>query len=239
MKMIIEWLLRHWYLFPLGFLLSLVPAIYLLLEPWPEYEWPYYLVNIGFLFFAFMQLAVAVLCLCRKQKTRFMMVVAAGVFCILVFSVISFFSIFIAGGCDHFGARHPIPAGVHYSIPSDSFNNMKPDVSVETTWMAVRNGVQPGIYRLTCYAQPLRDGEIYVKAYEISTDMELNISFNPIQVAGHIAFSKVINNEVLTFYDGIWGEPYGARIEVWHKETKTGKCNKLTEKVWKVEGWMR
>ena len=32
---------------------------------------------------------------------------------------------------------------------------------------------------------------------------------------------------------------YAAKIEVWHKDAKTGRETKLMEKVYRVEGWMR
>lgn len=239
MKKIIEILLQHWYLFPLGFLLMFVPAVYLLLEPWPEYTWPSDLTTVGFLFFALMQLVVAVLCLWKRQKNRLITVVAAGAFCILAFLAVSFFGIFFAGENDHFGARHPIPAGTRYSVPADSFADLNPDSTVNDSWMMLCNDCQPGIYRLICYAPSLPDGEIYLKASEITTGTELSIRFHPVVVAQHIDFSKIIDNEKLTIYDGIWGEPYGARIEVWYKDGKTGDCRKITERVWRVEGWMR
>ena len=42
-----------------------------------------------------------------------------------------------------------------------------------------------------------------------------------------------------TIYEGDWGKPYAARIEVWFRPDSGRTERKLMERVCKIEGWMR
>ena len=40
-------------------------------------------------------------------------------------------------------------------------------------------------------------------------------------------------------YEGDWGKPYAARLEVWFTPDSGGPDRKLMEKTFKIEGWQR
>lgn len=53
------------------------------------------------------------------------------------------------------------------------------------------------------------------------------------------SFSKIVNKQEFTIYEGDWGDYYAVRVEVWHQDASTGKEEKLLEKIYRMEGWMR
>jgi hypothetical protein len=42
-----------------------------------------------------------------------------------------------------------------------------------------------------------------------------------------------------TVYEGDWGKPYAARFEVWFEPDSGKGQRKLSERVFKIEGWQR
>ena len=103
---------------------------------------------------------------------------------------------------------------------------------------------QGGIYSYAFYWPALEDGEVYLRCFEATENIEL--SDNQIkrrtttQVAGHNGFGQIVkpNHMEFTIYEGDWEEYYAVRVEVWHKPAK-GKAHRLMQKVYRMEGWMR
>lgn len=79
---------------------------------------------------------------------------------------------------------------------------------------------------------------IFVKGFEAVTDFPLSIRRATIPVQGHDDFGKVGTGE-FTLYTGIWDEPYAVRLELWHEDSESKSEKKLTEKIYRLEGWMR
>lgn len=52
-------------------------------------------------------------------------------------------------------------------------------------------------------------------------------------------FSKVVEKQKFTIYEGDWEEYYAVRVEVWHRDSISCKETKLMEKFYRMEGWMR
>lgn len=50
---------------------------------------------------------------------------------------------------------------------------------------------------------------------------------------------KYTEPKEFTIYEGVWDEFYLARFEVWYIDYATHTKRKLTEKTYKVDGWMR
>ena len=145
---------------------------------------------------------------------------------------------------DTFGIEHPIPDGMAYEIPLAE-NAPMPivDPQSEDDYLQLREGIQGGIYHYTLYYPALPDGEVFLRCFEASEDLELS---NPrlkettaVEVKGHTDFGPVVEGQQFTIYEGDWGDYYAARVEVWHKDAATGEKTKLTEKTYRVEGWMR
>ena len=42
-----------------------------------------------------------------------------------------------------------------------------------------------------------------------------------------------------TIYEGDWGKPYAAHFEVWFKPDSGKTERKLSERIFKIEGWQR
>ena len=169
---------------------------------------------------------------------------------------------------DTFGKAHPIPAGLAYELPlppdyslefsfltdsteldsilaqSDSISTTEPVDSLDAnTYLTIRDGSQGGIYRYDFYYGPLPAGEIYLKCYEVTDDYRLSeyrlTKASRVKFDTTTSFTKLVDKQQFTIYEGDWGDYYAARIEVWYKNAATKEEKKLAEKVYRVEGWMR
>jgi len=108
----------------------------------------------------------------------------------------------------------------------------------------LRNSFQPGIYNTVLWLNPGEPGTIYLKAYEVTKGTRL--SEERLQDASNerIGWSsdpeeKFFSNTNITIYEGDWGKPYAARFEIWFIPDSGTPERKLTEKVFKIEGWQR
>ena len=108
----------------------------------------------------------------------------------------------------------------------------------------LRNGMQPGIYNLTLRLNPGEPGVAYLKAFEVTKGTRLSESRLHDRSNERIGWSKNPDEKFLyenefTIYEGDWGKPYAARIEVWFRPDSGKPERKLIERVCKVEGWQR
>ena len=148
-------------------------------------------------------------------------------------------------GPDNFGKEHPIPTWLDYNLPLDEGEELPYpiDSTAQDTWLQIWNDFQGGMYTYEFHHPALEEGWIYLRCYEATENIPL--SSERISAASMVAtpsttsFSKVVEKQSFTIYPGDWGDYYAARIEVWHKDAKTGKERKLMEKVYRVEGWQR
>ena len=148
-------------------------------------------------------------------------------------------------GPDNFGKEHPIPTWLDYNLPLDEGEELPYpiDSTAQDTWLQIWNDFQGGMYTYDFYYPALEEGVVFLRCYEATENIPL--SHERISEASRVAipsttsFSKVVEKQCFTIYPGDWGDYYAARIEVWHKDAKTGKERKLMEKVYRVEGWMR
>ena len=148
-------------------------------------------------------------------------------------------------GPDGFGKDHPIPEGLEYNLPLpfesekvepvDSLNNQ--------TYLQIWNDIQGGLYKYDFYYGSLGRGEIFLRCYEVTSNMPLSedrlIEESRVKVSPQKQFGQVVNKQSFTIYEGDWDDYYAARIEVWFKNAETNQESKLLEKVYRVEGWMR
>ena len=145
---------------------------------------------------------------------------------------------------DAFGKDHPIPEGMAYNIPL-SENTPEPaiDSLSKDSYLQLWNGFQGGLYEYSLYYPALPDGEVYLRCYEATENIELSASrlreASTVEVKDHTGFGWVAQKQMFTIYEGDWEDYYAARIEVWHKDASTGEETKLLEKTYRVEGWMR
>ena len=108
----------------------------------------------------------------------------------------------------------------------------------------LRNGMQPGIYNLTLRLNPGESGVTYLKAYEVTKGTPLSEGRLSGSSNERIGWSqdpeeKFLYENEFTIYEGDWGKPYAARIEVWFRPDSGESERKLMERVCKIEGWQR
>ena len=191
-----------------------------------------------------------IILLINKQwkKCLYSFLITILVVCVLSIPI-GFISLF-APGSDDFGRMHSIPDGLEYTIPFEV--NSNPSVVIDSldtdTYLQIWNDFQGGNYKYDFYYGALPAGEISLRCYEATKDIRLSAQTpwgdriyesSKVAIDSTSSFSKLVNKQRFTIYEGDWGDYYVARIEVWHKDAKTGKETKLMEKVYRVEGWMR
>jgi hypothetical protein len=126
-----------------------------------------------------------------------------------------------------------------------SLTNLPPDTIVRgTDEFTLRNGSQPGIYNLVLRINPGEPGLIYLKAFEATQGTRLSQGRLKGASNERIGWSndpeeKFLYENEFTIYEGDWGKPYAARIEVWFCPDSGQPERKLMERVCKIEGWMR
>ena len=145
---------------------------------------------------------------------------------------------------DSFGKDHPIPDGMAYEIPlQEDATAPSADIMNVESYLQLRNGVQGGVYLYSFSYPALSDGEVYLRCYEATEGIELSASrlkeASTVEVKNHTDFGPIAEGQQFTIYEGDWDDYYAARIEVWHKDAKTGVATKLMDKTYRVEGWMR
>ena len=126
-----------------------------------------------------------------------------------------------------------------------SLTNLPPDTVVRgPDEFTLRNGMQPGIYNLTLRINPGEPGLVYLRAFEATKGTRLSGGRLKDASNERIGWSndpeeKFLYENGFTIYEGDWGKPYAARIEVWFRPDSGKPERKLMERVCKIEGWMR
>ena len=232
--------IEYWWTFPIMLALSMLALIVLFTKT------PYILETIIGILLLLVIIALLiswVLLLINKQwlKVLLSFTVSFVVGCILLIPL----TLSAMSGPDGFGKDHPIPEGLEYNLPLpfesekvepvDSLNNQ--------TYLQIWNDIQGGLYKYDFYYGSLGRGEIFLRCYEVTSNMALSedrlIEESRVKVSPQNQFGQVVNKQSFTIYEGDWDDYYAARIEVWFKNAETNQESKLLEKVYRVEGWMR
>lgn len=86
-------------------------------------------------------------------------------------------------------------------------------------------------------------GDIYLKCFEVTENKPLSadsiLQATMVSIENSSTFAQIVSKQSFTIFEGDWNEYYAARIEVWHKDAATRQEQKLYEKIYRVEGWMR
>ena len=103
------------------------------------------------------------------------------------------------------------------------------------------DGMQGGIYKYQATVNPGEDGEVYLRAYEVTKGTRLSADRmkqrTTEKITGKGEHTIGVGKE-FTIYEGDWGQFYAARLEIWFIPANGGKPRKLKEKLFKVQGWM-
>ncbi len=231
-----NWIESFWWIFYLVFFALLLLWWYFVKNPMPEFE----ILSIveSVLFVVYLILFIPIVVLIIKKKWLKFAISVLGVFIATgIWALLGFLSFFEYGSSDHFGERHPIPEGMAYFMPDENLSEPAL-MEDEQTWIFLSQGIQPGIYEYSISVPKVSDGTLSLKGFEAVTDFPLSIRRATIPVQGHDDFGNVGTGE-FTLYTGIWDEPYAVRLELWHEDSESKSEKKLTEKIYKLEGWMR
>jgi hypothetical protein len=234
---------KFWWIFPI---VNLVSA--LLIVPSANHNlWG--LTSALFIVFVVLlvvQGIIFIYCLCKKEWWQSVGSAIGCIVCFIAFYIISFIYLIVSSSQpDPFGKEHPIPEGMEYEIPLNE--NAHVEVIVdgfsEKECLQVWNDFQGGLYQYSFYYPELPDGDVFLRCFEVTENIELSTSrlrkASTVKVIDHTEFGMIADKQNFTIYEGDWGDYYVARIEVWYKNARTGKETKLLEKIYRVEGWMR
>ena len=105
-------------------------------------------------------------------------------------------------------------------------------------------GMQPGIYGVVYSLNPGEPGTVYLRAFEVTKGTPLSVDRLKTASGTRMTWSadpaeRFGAKAGFTIYEGDWGKPYAARFEVWFKPDSGGAERKLTERIFKIEGWQR
>ena len=114
-------------------------------------------------------------------------------------------------------------------------------VPPQTSDFKLINGMQGGIYHYQATVNPGEDGEVYLRAYEVTKGTRLSaarIKQRTIEKVAGVGEKIIGIGKEFTIYEGDWDKYYAARIEIWFIPANGGKPRKLKEKLFRVQGWM-
>ena len=243
LKQKMNFFVKFWWIFPI---VNLVSA--LLIVPSANHNlWGLTsALFIVFILLLVVQGIIFIYCLCKKEWWQSVGSAIGCIVCFIAFYIISFIYLIVSSSQpDPFGKEHPIPEGMEYEIPLNE--NAPVEVIVdgfsEKEYLQVWNDFQGGLYQYSFYYPELPDGDVFLRCFEVTENIELSTSrlrkASTVKVIDHTEFGMIADKQNFTIYEGDWGDYYVARIEVWYKNARTGKETKLLEKIYRVEGWMR
>lgn len=261
MTSLLNWTVRFWWLFPLVTILFIMGALFTI-----DRTVVVSIILCGLSVFTLaVQFPVFVILLFKKKWWQAVGAFFAGIACLwgVVAIPVLFLGMFFSSLPDDFGKEHPIPEGLEYNMPlgciteeGDTVDSgeseflgwvkVQPviDSTDTATWLQIWHGFQNGIYEYSFYWPALKDGEVYLRCYEVTKNTKLSAKQikrrTTTQVINHNGFGQIVEPSLknFTIYEGDWEDYYAVRVEVWHKPTH-GKPHKLMQKVYRMEGWTR
>jgi hypothetical protein len=186
----------------------------------------------------------------QPPHTNFKFWILAGISLLLTIFLIIGLQI---NGCDidqeqpdHWADNLKIPTNIKIDNPIDigfREKNTTPSIVKETNFQ-LYNAFQPGLYEYDFWMGKIESGTIYLKAFEITQNIELSsdrlLERSAIKIANPTdSIRKFGTTTHFTIYEGDWGNPYAARFEVWFKPDNGTAERTLFTKNYKIEGWMR
>lgn len=163
--------------------------------------------------------------------------------------IITTFAVMFGPSDDFFADDLKIPNNITISEPiSLNVGEHRPDTinkfPEENLRFQLYSSFQPGLYEYDIWIKSKESGIAYLKAYEITKNIELSSS--RLKERSSIRIEKTNDSiarfgtkDIFTIYEGDWGKPYAARFELWFKPDNSGNERKIVEKNYKIEGWQR
>ena len=249
---IADWIVMLWWLFPILFVPIIYFGAYTMVEC--PFTWKETLSNYLFLIFIILDIIKFWLLGKRKHGIR----LGIAIFIAIPLGLIGMIFLGFAGmnSSDGYARNLSIPEGLKYNIPLSQKYEMqkdsswigipaeaKVDIKNKNSYLQIWDGSQGGIYLYDFYYPSLPEGTVYLKCYEVTENDPLSSSrlYEESAVTHNAtsSFSKIVDKQKFTIYEGDWGDYYAVRVEVWHRDASTKNETKLLEKIYRMEGWMR
>ncbi len=200
---------------------------------------------------------LVILLICKKWLRFFISLVLMIGFVVVGLPILSFLAM---SAPDGFAKRHPIPEGLEYEIPlgyvctedgsfvawEASWNTpIEPEVDStdESSYLQIWSGSQGGIYKYDFYYPSLPAGTVFLRCFEAGKNEPLSADgvskATCVNHATNTCFSKIVEKQKFIIYEGDWEDYYAVRVEVWHRDSVTHNEQKLLEKYYRMDGWMR
>ncbi|MXN92674.1 hypothetical protein GR160_15705 [Flavobacterium sp. Sd200] len=188
-------------------------------------------------------LSVFISAIVQLFKRNWLISIVQIIAAIIIFNSLSFFLLYLSE--DFYANGLELPTDVKLEKPIDFKNGIEDEIALQNSRpynlkFVLVNSFQPGIYKYYFWFKPKEKGTVYLKAFEITQNDPLSAERLKQRSAIKVdkGLYKVYDQE-FTIYEGDWGQPYGARIEVWFKPASGKGDYKLLQKNYKIEGWMR
>ena len=144
---------------------------------------------------------------------------------------------------DYFADDLEIPKKIKLELPSKLSYKGEKTIKKDINFDLIES-FQPGLYEYNFVTKKIDSGYVYLKAFEITKNTKLSEdelkNESKIFVYNDSDSLKIFSTKNhFTIYEGDWGKPYAAKFELWYKNNKTGKEQKILEKNYKIEGWQR
>ena len=97
-------------------------------------------------------------------------------------------------------------------------------------------------YDFYMWHQPTEKGELYIKAFEVTTNERLSsdeLTERTMHSIREFSSKYKLYKGQSVIYEGAFEKYYPARFELWFKSSKNGTEQKLTEKTYLIDGWDR
>ena len=235
MKRIVNWLIDYWWVIPLFMVLQMfviLVVMYLLPGDWVEL-----IVSILWELAAVVELLLLALLLFRKKWKIFFTSLALMLGIVFIMVPFSFLAM---AAPDGYAPHHPIPEGMELNIPLDDEDAVV-DSNDSDSFLQIYGSL--GTYEYDLYYPQLSAGTIFLRCFEVGKNEQLSAeSMEDRTSVGQSVvtqFSKVVEKQRFTIYEGDWEEYYAVRVEVWHRDSTTHQETKLLEKRYRMDGWMR
>ncbi len=237
MKGVIGWIINYWWVVPFFMVIQMLVILFvMILIPG---GWAEDMAVVVWLVAAIAELVLLVLLLFHKEWKRLFlsMAIVAGIVVVL-----PFVSLIAMSAPDGFARHHPIPEGMELNIPLGDGEATIDSNNVDS-FLQIWNGDQGGIYEYDFYYPQLSAGTIFLRCFEAGKNEPLSedrlLKSSAVGNTAVMGFSKVVEKQQFTIYEGDWGEYYAVRVEVWHRDSISCEETKLMEKIYRMEGWMR
>ena len=164
---------------------------------------------------------------------------------VILFASIFFLLMIALGEPDFYADNLTIPDNVNFEkpiylinkAPYDSLNALQPTQEIK---FILVNDSQPGIYEFYLWFTPQENGYVFLRVFEYTQNDPLSeprlSKRSTIRVKKG---EKKLYKQDFTIYEGEWGQPYAARIELWFRSFSNNSETMILEKNYIVEGWQR